>query len=539
MIMQDPVSAINIPDVDVWQLLFEQPKEFSRHKSTAKTLQLFSDPDLKLTTSQTFTSTMPPLPPTVSRMSSNKRSNLVFASNSIEIPAVIWGTHYCGGTVFPMNPAYTAKELTRQLLLSKTKAICTQRNFLPTVREAALEAGVSQAMTLIGPDESAGTNSLHDMLTLDVAPVPRLPVTSPEQDLAFLVFLSGTTGMPKAVKATHRNVVSNILMLKAAETEISHDSGSQREGDRLLALLPFFHILDLSSLSESRLIMLTGLMAVVHSSIYNGLQVVVMEQFRLKAFCQAVRHHRITYIHVVPLIILQLAKSTIADRYDLSSIRMLVSAAAPLSTELVHNLWERRSIRVIQGYGLSETCAGTRMQLLLNMQARVVSAEGLDVPTGEQDELWLKGATVFSCYLNDPKSTSECFSADGFFMTGDIVVKDSDGYFNILDRIKELIKYKGFQVAPAELEGILMCHPLAADVCVIGVDDERQATQVPMACISLDAIKRWYDAKVSNAKRLRGGIVMVDEISKSAAGKTLHRVLEECVLASIKLKAKL
>jgi acyl-CoA synthetase (AMP-forming)/AMP-acid ligase II len=142
-----------------------------------------------------------------------------------------------------MNPAYTAKELTRQLLLSKTKAICTQRNFLPTVREAALEAGVSQAMTLIGPDESAGTNSLHDMLTLDVAPVPRLPVTSPEQDLAFLVFLSGTTGMPKAVKLTHRNVVSNILMLKAAETEISHDSGSQREGDRLLALLPFFHIL--------------------------------------------------------------------------------------------------------------------------------------------------------------------------------------------------------------------------------------------------------------------------------------------------------
>ena len=128
-----------------------------------------------------------------------------------------------------MNPAYTAKELTRQLLLSKTKAICTQRNFLPTVREAALEAGVSQAMTLIGPDESAGTNSL--------------PVTSPEQDLAFLVFLSGTTGMPKAVKLTHRNVVSNILMLKAAETEISHDSGSQREGDRLLALLPFFHIL--------------------------------------------------------------------------------------------------------------------------------------------------------------------------------------------------------------------------------------------------------------------------------------------------------
>ncbi|THZ15770.1 hypothetical protein D6C89_09573 [Aureobasidium pullulans] len=419
--MQDPVSAINIPDVDVWQLLFEQPKEFSRHKSTAKTLQLFSDPDLKLTTSQTFTSTMPPLPPTVSRMSSNKRSNL----------AVIWGTHYCGGTVFPMNPAYTAKELTRQLLLSKTKAICTQRNFLPTVREAALEAGVSQAMTLIGPDESAGTNSLHDMLTLDVAPVPRLPVTSPEQDLAFLVFLN------------------------------------------------------LSWLSESRLIMLTGLMAVVHSSIYNGLQVMVMEQFRLKAFCQAVRHHRITYIHVVPLIILQLAKSTIADRYDLSSIRMLVSAAAPLSTELVHNLWERRSIRVIQGYGLSETCAGTHMQLLLNMQARVVSAEGLDVPTGEQDELWLKGATVFSCYLNDPKSTSECFSADGFFMTGDIVVKDSDGYFNILDRIKELIKYKGFQVAPAELEGILMCHPLAADVCVIGVDDERQATQVPMACVVL------------------------------------------------------
>jgi 4-coumarate--CoA ligase len=143
-----------------------------------------------------------------------------------------------------MNPAYTVEELTRQLLLSKTKAICTQKKFLPTVREAALEAGVSQAtIFLIGPEECPGTDSLHDILKLDVVIVPRSPVSSPEQDLAFLVFSSGTTGLPKAVKLTHRNVVANILLLKAAETGIGHAGGPQGQGDRLLALLPFFHIL--------------------------------------------------------------------------------------------------------------------------------------------------------------------------------------------------------------------------------------------------------------------------------------------------------
>jgi 4-coumarate--CoA ligase len=151
-----------------------------------------------------------------------------------------------------MNPACTVEELTRQLLLSKTKAICTQKRFLPTVREAALEAGVSQAMVfLIGPEECPGTDSLHDVLKLDVTIVPRSPVSSPEQDLAFLVFSSGTTGLPKAVKLTHRNVVANILLLKAAETEIGHAGEPQGQGDRLLALLPFFHILGESQIHLS------------------------------------------------------------------------------------------------------------------------------------------------------------------------------------------------------------------------------------------------------------------------------------------------
>lgn len=168
----------------------------------------------------------------------------ILATNSIDIPGIIWATHYCGGTVCPMNPSYTVAELTRQLVLSKAKAVCTQKIFLPTVREAALEAGINQGkIFLIGPEASAGTHHVSEMLELDISPVARIPISDPGSDLAFLVFSSGTTGLPKAVKLTHRNVVSSILMLQASETNVGHNTGVQGQGDRLLAVLPFFHIL--------------------------------------------------------------------------------------------------------------------------------------------------------------------------------------------------------------------------------------------------------------------------------------------------------
>lgn len=184
------------------------------------------------------------------------------------------------------------------------------------------------------------------------------------------------------------------------------------------------------------------------------------------------------------------------------------------------------------------------------MQARLVSAEGKDVSAGSAGELWLKGPNIFPGYLNDPESTSMCFSSDGFFMTGNIGYEDEAGNFRITDRVKELIKYKGSQVAPAELEGMLLEHESVADVCVVAMDLEEQATQVPMACIVLQQdrsgkvassqeIKQWFDAKVSNAKRLRGGLVIVDEIPRSAAGKILRRMMKQRMLDAGKLKSKL
>ncbi|KAI5194233.1 acetyl-CoA synthetase-like protein [Aureobasidium subglaciale] len=394
--------TLEIPDVDIWQLRFEQPKTFSEEKKiyvdhATTAAYSFGDVRKQATKLGSILS---------SRWNWAKGDVLaVVAANSIDMPGVIWGTHYCGGTVSPMNPAYTA-------------------SIFPCLRQ--------------------------------------------------------------------------------------------------------------------------GLMAIVHSSMYNGLQVVVMEQFKLEAFCQAVQDYKITYVHVVPPIVLQLAKSSLVDRYDLSSIRMLVSAAAPLSKDLVQAIWKKRHIKVIQGYGLSETCAGTHMQtgvgmvgkIFANMQARFVSAEGLDVSAGELGELWLKGPNIFPGYLNDPESTSQCFSKDGFFMTGDIGFEDAAGNFKITDRVKELIKYKGFQVAPAELEGILLGHGSVTDACVFGVDDEEQATQVPVACIVLqqdtngnwitaNTIKHWIDAKVSNAKRMRGGVFVVDEIPNLIGGRSpiLHMAL--------------
>lgn len=276
-----------------------------------------------------------------------------------------------------------------------------------------------------------------------------------------------------------------------------------------------------------------------------------MSKFEIERFCAIIESMKITFAYIVPPIVLLLSKHPIVDKYDLSSLRMLNSGAAPLTQELVDACYKRIKCPIKQGYGLSETSPTTHTQpwedwnktigsvgrLLPNQIAKYMSAEEQEVPAGEVGELWIKGPNIFKGYLNNPEGTSNALTEDGFFKTGDVGYQDEKGNFYITDRVKELIKYKGFQVPPAELEGLLASHPKINDVAVIGIYDKDQATEVPRAYVvpasGVQRIKEvevdiagWLAVKVANHKRLRGGIRFVDEIPKSPSGKILRRMLK-------------
>jgi 4-coumarate--CoA ligase len=276
-----------------------------------------------------------------------------------------------------------------------------------------------------------------------------------------------------------------------------------------------------------------------------------MPKFDLEDFCKFIQEIKVTFAYVVPPIVLLLSKHPTVDKYDLSSIRMMNSGAAPLTRELVEAVHSRLGLRVKQGYGLSETSPTTHTQpwedwnrtigsvgkLLPFQTAKYMSADEKEMAVGEVGELWIKGPNVFKGYLNNPEGTAHALTADGYFKTGDVGYQDKDGNFYITDRVKELIKYKGFQVAPAELEGILVSHPGIDDVAVIGVYDKDQASELPRAYVvpkgglgkgekEAQEIIEWLGAKVAHHKKLRGGVWFVDEIPKSISGKILRRLLK-------------
>jgi len=468
----------------------------------------------------------------------------LYSPNCIDTPAVTWGTHWAGGIVSPANPGYTADELAYQLKDSGAKAILTQLPFIDTVLVAAKKVGISEDfIALIGDQKHPEGRFKHFTSVRNISGTQRFrrAKVDSDKDLAFLVYSSGTTGLPKGVMLSHRNIIANIMQATAGEGPLSNKptQGNKMnpDGDSILAFLPFFHIY--------------GLTLLIHQTAYRGLKCVVMPKFDLQGWCQIVQDHKITMSYVVPPVVLGLTKHPIVDKYDLSSLRMLNSGAAPLTKDLVEAVYKRIKVPIKQGYGLSETSPTTHTQpwdtwdktigsvgiLLPNLTAKYMSPEEKELPRGEVGELWLKGPNVFKGYLNNAEGTKNALTDDGYFKTGDVGYQDKDGNFYITDRIKELIKYKGFQVPPAELEGYLVGHPKINDVAVLGVQREDLATEVPLAYVVLkpgiDAspavekeIVEWLDKKVANHKKLRGGVKFTNEIPKSVSGKILRRMLK-------------
>jgi 4-coumarate--CoA ligase len=295
----------------------------------------------------------------------------------------------------------------------------------------------------------------------------------------------------------------------------------------------------------------TGLSALVLSPLHQGIQTHIMQRFDLRHFCKVVEDEKITIAYIVPPVALALAKSPVVDDYDIKSLRIFTSAAAPAPRDVVQEIHRRFGIPTRQVYGLSEASPGVASQTMLdwdkpigssgrlapNMSLKVMH-EGRETECGMEGELWIRGPNIFKGYYKNPTATAAALDSEGWYRTGDIGYFDKNNNIFITDRLKELIKYNGFQVPPAQLESLLIGHSAVLDVAVIGVYDEEKATELPRAYVVVvhghkadekmrKDLHDWLNKQVVSYKRLRGGIRFVEAIPKSAAGKILRRVLVE------------
>jgi acyl-CoA synthetase (AMP-forming)/AMP-acid ligase II len=443
----------------------------------------------------------------------------VYMPNLPEYAVLFHGVASTGGRCTTMNPLYTANEVAHQLEDSGARFLVTVGPMLEVAREAAERAGIEEVFVV---GEAEGATPLTELLG-DPAAAPS-PEIDPGSDLAVLPYSSGTTGLPKGVMLSHRNLVANM-----SQNQVAFEI---REDDVLVGVLPFFHIY--------------GMVVIMNQGLRAGATIVTMPRFDLDQFLGLIEEHGVTRAYVVPPIALALAKHPAVDEHDLTSIQTIMSGAAPLGGELAEAVAKRLDCTVIQGYGLTETSPVTHCirphgenrpgsigQALPNTECRLVDPEtGDDVGEGEPGELWIRGPQVMKGYLNNEEATRSTIDDEGWLHTGDVATVDSEGFFQIIDRLKELIKYKGFQVAPAELEALLITHPQVQDVAVIGVPDE-ECGELPKAYVvpagdglDSDELMEWCAKQVSPQKKVRL-VETIDAIPKSASGKILRRELKE------------
>ncbi|KAF8586536.1 AMP binding protein [Ramaria rubella] len=470
----------------------------------------------------------------------------IMSPNSIAWPIVFLGGIAAGLRITTINSAYTPRELEHQLHDSGAYYVFAHPSLLETVRESMKQMKVSDAevkkrIFLMGPMVAGleGWQRADDLLGKGQLEKEEPSEGQAAHETVLLCYSSGTTSKPKGVELSHYNIISNMCMM-ASQIEYLYPGGAIT-----LHVIPFYHIY--------------GLVPLLLIALYFGVPQVVMSHFTPDDFCAYIERYKVTVSPTVPPILVALAHHP--GQY---SLKILSSAAAPLGEDLakaVHTRLRNRGVDVMmpQGYGMTETSpviimqhetewkvkAGHVGRLLPNVQARLVlDDEQTDASEGGPGELWIRAPNVMKGYLNNPAATKAAITSDGWLKTGDVAVVDKDGHFKIVDRKKELIKYKGFQVPPADLEDTLLSHPNVIDAGVIGVWSEAEATEYPRAYVvprggaaSLKTaaerenygreIQSWIRTKVARHKYLRGGVVVVDVIPKSAAGKILRRELRE------------
>lgn len=442
----------------------------------------------------------------------------ILSPNLPDYATVFHGVAYAGGTITTMNPTYTAPEIHHQLIDSGAELLVTIPDFVDLAREGAKGTSVRE-IVVIG--QAPGLRSIDDMMGVPLA--AQVPVDL-EEHVVVLPYSSGTTGRPKGVMLTHRNLVTNVNQKDATEPV--------QPDDCAIAFLPFFHIY--------------GMTVLLNTFLAKGGSIVTMPRFDLEQFLRLVQEHRATRLYIVPPVALVLAQHPMVDEYDVSSVVMVFSGAAPLGPETEKVVGDRFGARSIQGYGMTELSPishvtwkdairhGSSGQAVPATWCRIVDpSTGADMGPDEEGELWIKGPQVMKGYLNNPKATAETLTEEGWLKTGDLAVIDADGFMFIRDRLKELIKYKGFQVAPAEVEAALVECNGVVDAAVIGKPDEA-AGELPVAYVVAAKGAELSDAELT--AHCEGCLASykrpvqyrhVESIPKSASGKILRRFLRD------------
>jgi acyl-CoA synthetase (AMP-forming)/AMP-acid ligase II len=441
----------------------------------------------------------------------------LMAPNLPEYALVFHGVALSGAAITTVNPTYTAPEIHHQLNDAGATILVTIPLFLETARAAIEGTGVTELYVL---GQADGVAPFTDLLGAPLA--AQVPVAA--DDVVVLPYSSGTTGLSKGVMLTHHNLVANIL-----QTIVPSDMGPDEVA---IAVLPFFHIY--------------GMQVLMNCALQTGATIITMPRFDLEQFLSLHQTYGVTRSFVAPPIVVALAKHPIVDNYNLTALKQVFSGAAPLSAELALEAGARLGCEVVQGFGMTELspvshCTPTGMLKPGSCGVTVPNAQTLivDVATGErlgidQDgEVWVNGPSVMKGYLNNPAATAATIDADGWLHTGDIGHIDADGHLFVVDRLKELIKFKGFQVPPAELEALLLTHPGIADAAVIGLPDE-MAGEIPVGYVVVKPGQTLTDTevmafvaeRVATYKQVRQ-VTFLDVIPKSASGKILRRVLRD------------
>ena len=449
----------------------------------------------------------------------------LYMTNRPEYIISLYGIARLGAVFTPMNPTYKEGEIEHQLNDAEASALIVQESLYPLVRNVRPQLPSLREIILVGQRAEGGTHLFRDLIRQSSPKHPPQPTLNWAEDLVALPYSSGTTGLPKGVMLTQQNLVANNLQFMS--------SGRITEQDTLLIFLPFYHIYG---------IMLLG------GGLYAGATLVIMEAFDLERSLMLAQQYGVTLYYAVPPILVALDNSSRVTQYSFPRMRYIMVGAAPLAPDVAQRVQEKIQVPVLQGYGLTEASPVTHLNpvdqghiklesvgvAVPNQEQKIVDLETgeRELEVGEIGELWVKGPHIMKGYWKAPEETAQALH-DGWLATGDIARMDREGYVYIVDRKKEMIKYKGFSVAPAEVEAVLFQHAAVADCAVIGKPDV-EAGEIPKALVILrpgeevapEALMAFVESRVAGYKKIRE-VEFVTSIPKTASGKVLRRVLIE------------
>jgi len=519
MIFRGPFPEVVIPEIPVTTFVFQNAG--ARPDKAA----LIDGPSGRAITYSQLTDSIARVAASLAKRGFKKGEVFgILSPNVPEYAIAFHGVASLGGITSPVNPLYTEHEIAHQLKDAGARFLVTVPQCLEKATAAAREAGIEELFIFekagCGTGEVNGATPFSSLLDSD-GDFPAVSI-NPREDLVALPYSSGTTGLPKGVMLTHYNLVANMCQMDGLQYF--------NDNDTLICVLPLFHIY--------------GLVVVLNFGLHQGSTIVTVPRFELEPFLHLLQKHEVTLAHLVPPIVLALSKSPVVDNYKLPKLRTIFSGAAPLDENLTRACMERLDCDVRQGYGMTETSPVTHSSPADPSQVKFGSVgvpapntecKIIDLETGEslgsnkEGEICVRGPQIMKGYLNRPEATAATVDSEGWLHTGDIGYADADGHFFIVDRAKELIKYKGFQVPPAELEALLLTHTCVADAAVIPCPDD-EAGEVPKAFVVLkgeatpEELMEFVAARVAPHKKIRM-LEFIDKIPKSASGKILRRLL--------------